>query len=108
MRRRCSRFDIEVMAISLMQRLRISDQSIELEREAIDNLVDCMAELERVGIEIDTCKPLIRKAAELYLKWQWDYLGKGERFEKCFCNLRDAMSLTQSYLSEEDDEDGNE
>ena len=86
----------------------MSDEDPALSREAIDNLIDCMAELARVGIEIDTRKPLIRKAAELYLKWQWDYLGKGERFEKCFCNLRDAMSLTQSYLSEEDDEDGNE
>ena len=86
----------------------MSDEDPALEHEVIDNLIDCMAELERVGIEIDTNKPLIRKAAELYLKWQWDYLGKGERFEKCFCNLRDAMSLTQSYLSDEDDEDGNE
>ena len=107
MRRQCN-FFIEQMSHELMQRMRMSDEDPALSKEAIDNLIDCMAELERVGIEIDTCKPLIRKAAELYLKWQWDYLGKGERFEKCFCNLRDAMSLTQSYLSEEDDEDGNE
>lgn len=101
------RGDREQLLTELLQKLRLSDEDIELTHEAIDNLFACMSELERVGIDTNTRKPLIRKAAELYLKWQWDYLGKGERFEKSFCDLRDAMSLTESYL-ERDDRDGDE
>ncbi|MBQ9460993.1 MAG: hypothetical protein IJU51_03625 [Clostridia bacterium] len=99
--------DIELLSFELLQKLRLSDEDIALSREAMDNLFACMSELERVGIDTDMRKPLIRKAGELYLKWQWDYLGKGERFEKCFNDLRDALSLTQSYL-ERDDRDGDE
>lgn len=93
--------EMDQIADELVQRLRLSDEDAAIKHDITADLVSCMAELERVGVKTDTRKPLIQKAAELYVKWQWDYLGKGDRFEKSFCALRDAMSLTQSYLSGE-------
>ena len=63
------------------------------------------SELERVGIVINAdsySEPLIISAAELYCKWQYDYLGQGERFEKAFSDLRNALSLTSAYTEVND------
>ena len=62
----------------------------------------CMSDLQRVGISEEHAndaseEPLIVKAAELYCKWQNDYNGKGEQFQKAYENLRDAISLCDTY-----------
>lgn len=82
---------------TMKDRLRLS--SNDLDGDLTDNINACEAELRRVGIETDEDSPLIAKAIELYIKWQWDYLGKGEKFEKNFCNLRDALSLCALYTT---------
>ena len=40
---------------------------------------------------------LILKACELYCKWQFNFMSKGEQFEKNFNALRDALSVTSQY-----------
>ena len=42
---------------------------------------------------------LIIKAAELYCKWQYDFNSKGDRYEKAYLNLRDAISLCDTYIA---------
>lgn len=79
-----------------------------LDQEILENIESSALDMERVGIqpfliengEVDRSKfkdKLIEKAAELYCKWQEDFQGKGERYEKAYNSLRDALSLCGDY-----------
>lgn len=84
--------------------------SMRIFHDAIDNDIQfnidvCMLDLKRVGIHesvaVNTSEdPLIVKAAELYCKWQNNFQGKGEQYNKAYEKLRDAMSLCESYINE--------
>ena len=82
---------------NMKDKLRLSGN--DLDDDITANINACEAELQRVGIVCDETSALIVKAIELYIKWQWDYLGKGEKFEKNFCDLRDALSLCAAYTT---------
>lgn len=43
---------------------------------------------------------LLNKAFELYCKWQEDFQGKAEQYEKCYKSLKDAMALSGDYHEE--------
>lgn len=75
----------------------------KLDDDIQGNIEACMLDLQRVGVSkaaaISTSKDaLIKKAAELYCKWQYDFDGKGEKYEKAYNNLRDALSLCDDYI----------
>lgn len=76
-----------------------------LDSDIKSNIDACMLDLRRVGVHaavaIDSSEDaLINKAAELYCKWQSDYNGDGEKYEKAYVNLRDAISLCDTYTAE--------
>ena len=68
------------------------------------NIDTALLELGRVGVNvtgltstsIDVNK-LILKACELYCKWQFNFMSKGEQFQSNFEQLRDALSVTSQY-----------
>ena len=78
--------------------------------EIYDNILIALDDLARAGVgkalieknnfldatahEMDN---LIYKACELYCKWHFNFLGKGEQFRHSYENLRDAMSLCSDY-----------
>lgn len=61
------------------------------------NIDACMLDLKRVGVCVDKPSGLLTKAAELYCKAEYDYLGKGERYKKNYEDLRNAMSMSGEY-----------
>lgn len=63
------------------------------------NINACLLDLERVGVDKTNTTELVTKACELYCKWQDDYLGKGDQFQKNYEKLRDSMSLCGDYRS---------
>lgn len=76
--------------------LRIShnklDENILLDIEA------CKRDMERVGVNyLDESDPIIHKVIELYLKWQYDFLAEGERYERAYKEMRDGLSLCGDY-----------
>lgn len=76
-----------------------------LDSDIKSNIGACMLDLRRVGVHetvaIDSSEDaLINKAAELYCKWQYDYNGNGDKYEKAYNNLRDAISLCDTYTAE--------
>lgn len=84
--------------------MRISHSA--LDDDFKDNIAACMLDLQRVGVHaniaVDTSKDaLIRKAAELYCKWQDDFNSKGEQYQKAYESLRDALSLCKAYTESE-------
>lgn len=82
--------------------------SMRIFHNAIDasiqsDIAACMSDLQRVGVHADAAvdssqDALICKAAELYCKWQNDFNGKGEQHKQAYENLRDAISLCESYI----------
>ena len=97
----------EVYTIKLALRFKTDAFNGEIQ----DNILIALDDLARVGvframIEKDnflSCKDgndmdsLIYKACELYCKWHFNFLGKGEQFRHNYENLRDALSLYSEY-----------
>nr|WP_294682472.1 DNA-packaging protein [uncultured Anaerotignum sp.] len=70
----------------------------KLDEEIRFNIDVCKKDLNRVGIvRIDDTDPIIRKVTELYLKWQYDFMGEGERYEKAYKGMRNGLSLCGEY-----------
>ena len=83
--------------------MRIYHNAIDTDIE--NNIAASMLDLQRVGIHKNYANknsedPLICKAAELYCKWQNDFNSKGDQFRQAYINLRDALSLCDSYITE--------
>lgn len=79
--------------------MRITNNLIN---EIVDNNIEtCLEDLKDQGIDIDSDKIKIEKAAELYCKWQMNYNGEAERFERHYNAMRDQMSMQQNYKSKE-------
>lgn len=75
----------------------------KLDEDIQRNINVCLLDLERVGINYRIDDETINKLCEVYCKWQYDFLGKGEQFEKNYVSLRDAVSMSEKYR-----ENGNE
>lgn len=97
---------MEELAYKIKESMRISHNL--LDQEILENIESSIFDMKRVGIqpfsieneEIDQSKlkdKLVEKAAELYCKWQADFQGKAERYEKAYNSLRDALSLCGDY-----------
>ncbi len=80
------------MKEKIKQSMRIMHTGIDADIE--NNIEVCLADLARVGIEVKQDNLLVQKACELYCKWQFDFGGKGELFEKNYMDLRCAMALS--------------
>ncbi|GMU16086.1 hypothetical protein [Waltera acetigignens] len=64
----------------------------------------CLQDMQMAGVNIKKESNLLDTACEFYCKWQFDYMGQGERYEKEYEALRDTMSLSGLYNGEESDE----
>lgn len=79
--------------------LRISHN--KLDDDIQHNITAAILDMQRVGIKVDD-KPddpddIICSACEMYVKWQYDYLGKGEQWEHNYTSLRNALSQSSNY-----------
>ena len=89
-------------------RLALRFKTNAFDGEIEDNISAALRDLSRVGVDTEYSNSqnadiLIRKACELYCKWQFDFLEKGEQFRQSYENLRDAMSLCSTYRSKSDE-----
>lgn len=82
--------------------LRITHTSLDSDiQRNIDSALD---DMERIGVNVelsDTAdtdySPLIKKAIELYVKWQYDYANKGHEYKTNYEKLRDVLSMSEEY-----------
>lgn len=77
--------------------MRVTHDKLDYDISA--NIDACLYDLTRVGVvtagkEND---PLIVKSAELYCKWQYNYDGSADRYERAYVALRDSLSLCGDY-----------
>ena len=75
--------------------LRISHDALNKEIEG--NIAACLLDVARTGVDKSKDTQLLDKACELYCKWQFDFEGKGDRYQKNYEQLRDSMSLAGDY-----------
>ena len=68
-----------------------------LDDEIKRNIDTCLLDMERAGVNVKKEDQLLDKACELYCKAQFNYLGKGEQFQKNYEQLRDSLSLAEKY-----------
>ena len=81
-------------------------QSMMIKHKQLDNNIKryidaCSLDMQRVGVDIKKESALMDTAIEFYCKWQFDYMGQGEKYEKSYEELRDAMSLSGLYNGKE-------
>lgn len=89
-------------------RLALRFKTNAFDSEIDDNINAALRDLDRVGVDtedknLQNADTLICKACELYCKWQFDFLEKGEQFKQSYEDLRDAMSLCSTYRSKSDE-----
>ena len=66
------------MVGKIKKSMRISHTALD---EDIESNIDvCIADLKIAGVYYKEGDALSQKACELYVKWQYDYMGKGEQF----------------------------
>ena len=76
----------------------------KLDGDIEDNINACKRDLARVGIvAISDDDYLIIQAVKLYAKWQLDFEGQADRYQKAYESLRDSLSLCGDYNRGEDD-----
>lgn len=73
-------------------------QSMMIKHTKLDNDIKryidaCPLDMQRAGVNIQIESALMDTAIELYCKWMFDYMGQGDRYEKAYKEMRDAMSL---------------
>lgn len=71
-----------------------------LDADIANNINTCLLDLERAGINTDddsSENQLVSKAIELYAKWQYDFEGKGDRYEEAYKNMVNALALCEEY-----------
>lgn len=85
-------------------KLAIQISGNKLDADIHSNIAVALADMSRV--EIDTtgitteskdADPLIEKCAELYCKWMYDYLSKGDEWRIAYEKLRDSVALCFKY-----------
>lgn len=89
----------EQILVLIKRSMRISSNDLDL--DLLQNIQVCLEDMNRLGVNSeDPQSNLVIKAVELYCKWQYDYLGKGEQFRLHYDRLVMGMSQAKDYASE--------
>lgn len=89
------------MLETIKDALHLTDE--DMNDELMLDIAAALEDMRRVGVTSanDTAEsPIIKKCVELYVKWQVDYLGQAERFQKHYERLRDSLSQGSDYNAE--------
>lgn len=88
-------------------RLREIEERLAAIRGELDNEGADLDDLTRLGIKkpepeggnggVRLYGGLPVKAIEVYLKWQYDFMGKGEQYRRNYEALRTALSMSEGY-----------
>lgn len=76
--------------------VRISGKYLDNELEDLQNAF--LMDLSRAGVNnIPSDEYLVKACLRCYLRWQQNYNGEAERYERSYKELRDALSLASEY-----------
>ena len=85
-----------------MTLLQTAKSALRLTTDALDDELNsevssCLQCLHLAGIEGAEADPLIQYAVRAYVRWQHDFCGQGDRWERAFNSVRDNMGLSDEY-----------
>ena len=83
------------MLEKIKQALRISHS--KLDEDIQENIDACLLDLAIAGVNTSVEDELMTQAVKLYCKWQYDFCGNADRFEKAYYNLKMALALSGDY-----------
>lgn len=83
------------MLDKIKKSLRISHN--KLDDDIQENINACLLDLTIAGVNTNIEDELIIQAVKLYCKWQYDFCGNADRFEKAYYNLKMALALSGDY-----------
>ena len=71
-------------------------QTNDLLNTEIQSTVDAaLLDLQSGGMSSDAASALVDTAVRLYLRWQYDYCGKGEQYARAYAALKNVLCLTE-------------
>lgn len=83
--------------------VRVSGKYLDSELEDLQNAF--LMDLSRAGVNtIPEDAFLVKACLRCYLRWQQNYNGEAERYERSYKELRDALSLASEYKEGGDSE----
>lgn len=83
--------------------VRVSGKYLDSELEDLQNAF--LMDLSRAGVNtIPEDAFLVKSCLRCYLRWQQNYNGEAERYERSYKELRDALSLASEYKEGGDSE----
>lgn len=86
------------MLTAIKNALHLTDDDMDDEIEG--DIASALEDMRRVGVTAavaESDSPLILKCVELYVKWQYGYMGQPERFQSHYERLRDSLSQGSDY-----------
>lgn len=89
------------MLTAIKNALHMTDD--DMDSEIAGDIAAALEDMRRVGVTAAVAEsesPLILKCVELYVKWQYGYMGQPERFREHYERLRDSLSQGSDYNAE--------
>ena len=68
----------------------------KLDQEVQDTINAALLDLGTAGVK-GADDALVDTAIRQYLRWQFDYMGKGEQYQRAYGDLKSALSLIPEY-----------
>lgn len=74
--------------------IRVTSDKLNVE---VQSVIDAaLLDLGTAGVrEVDDA--LVGMAVKQYARWQFDYLGKAEQYQRAYADLKSALSLIPEY-----------
>ena len=87
------------MLDAVKRSLRMSNSS--LDDDIIAQIEICKADLKSGGAEYVDSDPLSQQAVFFYCRWQFDYLGKPEKWKLAYNELKIVLALRSEAEADE-------
>ena len=86
------------MALLDIVKLSLGISHTKLDTDIQESIDACKLDLGRVGVrQAKDTDPLIVQAIKLFCKWQYNFQGQADRYERAYSGLRDSMALCGDY-----------
>ena len=87
--------------LSLEQaKLCIRQTNDKLDEEIRSTVDSALLDLQSGGMDPAADSALVDTAVRLYLRWQYDYCGKGDQYAKAYDDLKKILTLAEVGASE--------
>lgn len=77
--------------------LRVSSSSDKIDTEVKDIIEECLEELKRIGVVVNTSDPMIKKAIKAYAKAHYGYEKDSEKYLKVYESCKVDLLIVREF-----------